>query len=86
MALTSSVVSVGTTATLLATASGRTEVILRQVNGNTVYLGSSGITVSGGLSITSNDGSPLYLTMSHGDSIYGIVNAGTSDVGVITQN
>ena len=86
MALTSpAAVSVGTTATLIATGSsagGGTTVEVYNTDTDTVWLGDSTVTVgSVGVPLVP-DGSKAYVLRS-GDSLYGRVASGTADITTI---
>lgn len=81
MAVSSSQVSVSTTATLLATGAGLTQVFLSPQSGWTVYLGASGVTPSTGFLPASLPG-PILLTT--GATLYGVMGSGSQTVHVLT--
>ena len=84
--ISTSQVSVGTTATTLFTASGKTNIAIRKLADNTnLYIGISSVTTGNGFWLKGTD-TPVYLTLSHGDVLYGIVQSGTEAVALIATN
>ena len=88
MALTHAQVSVGTTATLLsATGAGRdgqTVLVQNPTNGQSVYIGGTGVTTSSyGFLLLA--GTAFAIELQDGEGIYGVVASSTQAVGVIRQ-
>ena len=88
MALAHAQVSVGTTATLLSSASagrdGQTVLVQNPAGGVNVYLGGTGVTTTayGYLLI---GGSAFAIDLLDGESLYGVVASSTQAVGVLRQ-
>lgn len=87
MPLTSSVVTVGTTATLLAAADrGRRFIAFANDTGTHIHIGGAGVTVDNGIRIDDKD--ELLIQQQHpndhtpGQAWYAVVASGTQDVGV----
>lgn len=79
-------VTVGTTATLLASQIGHIrdeQVRLKNTGAATVFLGSSDVTTSTGFDLTAGE-EPAEYTLEAGDTLYGIVVTGTCIVEVMT--
>ena len=81
------VVSVGTTATLIATPGSAPEqggVLIQNLGSSTLYLGGStvtaGTTSTGGLQVAANASVSVPTTGSASESLYGIVASGTANV------
>jgi hypothetical protein len=69
-------VTVGTAATLIATATNSDKCEVTFIStANDVYIGKSDVTVSNGLHLRSYV--PITLKVGRGDTIYGITNSGT---------
>lgn len=83
MAVSSAQITVNTTATLLATGVGRTQVFLSPQSGWTVYLGPSGVTTGTGFLPASFPG---FLILTDGETLYGIMGSGSQSVHVLTVN
>ena len=78
--------SVGTTATLLISASTVNRVALIQsISNTTIYLGASNVTTSTGFIFEKDDGA-LSVTLPAGETLYGIVSTGTETVSVLLPN
>lgn len=88
MAVSSSTVTVTTSATLLATGTGvyphLTRATVYNVSAQTVYTGGSGVTTAAGTPIAATTGERQYV-LQKGETLYGIVAATTSDVRVETN-
>lgn len=88
MAVKAAPVSVGTTATLIAAASdsaaasaGESVAVGNNDSSVTVYLGASDVTTGTGLPLPA--GALMAVELGVGESLYGIVGAGTVDVRVL---
>ena len=82
----STTVTVGTTPTLLMAGATGTRTIYLHVIGNTViYIGGATVTTTAGLA-TEKHTSPIPIVLRDGDSLYGIVAAGTADMRVMRDN
>jgi hypothetical protein len=88
MALAHAQVSVGTTATLLSSASagrdGQTVLVQNPAGGVNLYIGGTGVTTAsyGYLLI---GGSAFAIDLQDGEGLYGVVTTGTQAVGVLRQ-
>ena len=78
--------SVGTTATLLISASTVNRVaLIHAISNTTIYLGASTVTTSNGFIFEKDDGA-LSVTLPAGETLYGIVSTGTETVSVLLPN
>jgi hypothetical protein len=69
-------VTIGTAATLIATATNSDKCEVTFIStANDVYIGKSDVTISNGLHLRSY--APITLKVGRGDAIYGITNSGT---------
>jgi hypothetical protein len=88
MALEHAQVSVGTTATLLSSASagrdGQTVLVQNPTSGVNVYVGGAGVTTSS-YGYLLQAGSAFAIDLQGGESIYAVVASSTQAVGVIRQ-
>jgi hypothetical protein len=78
--------SVGTTATLIISASTVNRVaLIHSISNTTIYLGASNVTTSTGFIFEKDDGA-LSVTVPAGETLYGIVSTGTETVSVLLPN
>jgi hypothetical protein len=88
MALTHAQVSVGTTATLLSSASagrdGQTVLVQNPTSGVNVFVGGAGVTTSS-YGYLLQAGSAFAIDLQGGEGIYAVVASSTQAVGVIRQ-
>lgn len=78
--------SVGTTATLLISASTVNRVaLIHSISNTTIYLGGSTVTTSTGFIFEKDDGA-LSVAVPAGETLYGIVETGTETVSVLLPN
>ena len=84
--MTSSSVTVGTTATLIVAADDKHRTVYLHVAGNsTVYLGNASATTANGLSTEKNT-TPLEIFLPLRETLYGIVASDTEVVRVLTPD
>ena len=88
MAVSAAAVSVGTTATLLSVTEtdyvgGASFAVKVPSGGATVYVGASGVTTATGFPLAAGD--TLQVDVDKGESLYGVVAAGTQSVSVLRQ-
>ena len=83
MAVSSSAVTVATTATVVSTggSSGGEAVSIYNNGAATVYLGASGVTTADGYPLAA--GEHIAVDLERGESVYGIVASGTVEVRVL---
>ena len=82
----STTVTVATTPTLLmAGATGTRTIYIHVVGNDVVYLGGLTVTTAAGTALEKHT-SPFPIELRDGDSLYGIVASGTSDVRVLRDN
>ena len=82
----STTITVGTTPTLLMAGATGTRTIYLHIVGNTaVYIGGATVTTTAGLA-TEKHTTPIPIVLRDGDSLYGIVAAGTVDMRVMRDN
>jgi hypothetical protein len=88
MAVNHAQVSVGTTATLLSSASagrnGQTVLVQNPTGGVNVYLGGVGVTTSS-YGYLLQAGSAFAIDLADAEGLYGVVTTGTQAVGVLRQ-
>lgn len=84
--ITSSLISVGTTAILLHTASGRTKIVVGKswTQNNNTFLGDSTVTAPAGFHLPNN--SQVTIELSDGDSLYAINQGASDSISVIATN
>ena len=83
MSLTATNITIGTTATLIATGlNGASWVYLHAPSGgNTIYVGASDVTATTGLELSK--GAPIGFWLAETDKLYGIVATGTQPLMVM---
>ena len=83
MSLTATNITIGTTATLIATGlNGQSVVYLHAPSGgNTIYIGNSTVTTATGLELSK--GAPISFWLAETDKLYGVVATGTQPLMVM---
>jgi hypothetical protein len=77
-------VTVTTSPTLLVAADNQNRIVWLHTTSGSTYLGDSAVTSSSGLHLENN--STLEIHLPFGETLYGIANAGTTNVRVLTPD
>ena len=80
----STAITVTTTATLIIGADNQNRICYLHSTSGSTYLGDSSVTTSNGLHLPNNQTIEIHLPL--GETLYGITNAGTTNVRVLTPD